>query len=94
VKNEQLKNQAFPDRSDTSLPIFTWRKTALIGDEFYIWWLYYGYADRKNTLCHRVFRHKSKPLDRKARISLAWSLRIEKAKLKRAWRKHYQCKEA
>jgi hypothetical protein len=41
MKNAQLKDQFCPSRADLQNPIFSWRKTALIGDEFYIWWLYY-----------------------------------------------------
>jgi hypothetical protein len=44
MKNEQLKELQFPTRTDLQQPVFTWAKTALIGDEHIIWWLYYGDA--------------------------------------------------
>jgi hypothetical protein len=94
MKNQQLKDQLFPNRSNTEHPIFTWQKTALIGDEFYNWWLYYGNADGRDTLCHRVFWYRNKPLDQHARDYLAWSLRNEKARLRQGWRKRYQSTNA
>jgi hypothetical protein len=44
MKNEQLKDQVFPNCADLHRPIFTWAKTALVGDEFITWWLFYGNA--------------------------------------------------
>ena len=89
MKNEQLKDQAFPDRTDPHRPIFSWAKTALIGDDFIIWWLFYGNALGKETLCHRVFRPKNEPLDQRRRVALSWSLRSSKRQLRDEWRKLY-----
>lgn len=89
LKNEQTKDQVFPNRTDPRQPIFNWAKTALIGDDFITWWLYYGNALGKETLCHRVFRPKNEPLDRRQRITLSWSLRLSKRQLRREWRERY-----
>jgi hypothetical protein len=89
MKNEQLKDQAFPNRTDSHRPIFSWAKTALIGDDFITWWLFYGNALDKQTLCHKVFRLKNKPLDHRQRVALSWSLRLSKRQLRDEWRKRY-----
>ena len=89
MKNEQLKELQFPTRTDLQQPVFTWAKTALIGDEHIIWWLYYGDARGKRTLCHRVFHPKSRPLDHRTRMVTAIHLRSTKHQLRREWRSHY-----
>jgi hypothetical protein len=89
LKNEQLKGQVFPNRTDPHRPIFSWAKTALIGDEFITWWLFYGNALGKETLCHKVFYLKSKSLDHRQRVALSWSLRLSKQQLRREWRERY-----
>jgi hypothetical protein len=90
MKSAQLKDQSFLDRTDPHKPIFLWQKTALIGDEFYTWWLYYGNATGKDTLCHRLFHPLNKPLDQRARVAIAWNLRSIKAKLRNEWRNRYE----
>ena len=50
MKNSQLKDIATPDLPSRDHPRFTWMKTDLIGDDFIIWWLFYGYADGTDTL--------------------------------------------
>jgi hypothetical protein len=89
MKNEQLKELQFPTRTDLQQPVFTWAKTALIGDEHIIWWLYYGDARGKRTLCHRVFHPKSRPLDHRTRMVKAIHLRSTKHQLRQEWRSHY-----
>jgi hypothetical protein len=94
MKNKQLKERVFPNSYDMQHPIFTWQKTALIGDMFYAWWLYYGNAVGKDTLCHQIFYPMNKPLDQRARIGLAWSLRIARARVRREWRQRHQSADA
>jgi hypothetical protein len=89
MKNKQLKGQVFPNRTDPRRPVFSWMKTALVGDNFIIWSLYYGNALDKGTLCHRVFRPKNEPLDHRQRVGLSWSLRLSKQQLRREWRERY-----
>jgi hypothetical protein len=90
MKNEQVKDQVFPcNRTDLHQPIFSWMKTILVGDDFIIWWLFYGNALSKKTLCHRVFHLKSKPLDHRQRVGLSWSLRLSRQQLRREWRECY-----
>jgi hypothetical protein len=90
MKNAQLKDQFCPNRADLQNPIFSWRKTALSGDEFYIWWLYYGDAAGKGTLCHQFFHPLDKPLDHRARTAIAWNLRSMKKVLRKEWRNRYE----
>ena len=89
MKNEQLKDQQFPFRTDLQQPVFTWAKTALIEDEHIVWWLFYGYATEKRTLCHRVFHSKHRPLDHRTRAVKAFHLRSAKHQLRRERRSHY-----
>ena len=92
MKSAQLKDQSFPDRTDTHKPIFSWRKTTLIAfemDELYIWCLCYGNAG-KDTLCYRLFHPLNKPLDQRARFDIAQNLRSIKAKLRNEWRNRYE----
>ena len=89
MKNEQLKDQSFPNRVDLQRPVFTWMKTALVEDKHIIWWLFYGNAAGKRTLCHRVFQLKNKPLNHRRRLATAFALRSNKQQLLREWREHY-----
>ena len=90
MENEQVKDQVFPcNRTDLQQPIFSWMKTIMIGDDFIIWWLFYGNALGRKTLCHRLFHPKNKPLDYHKRMALSWNLRLVKQRLRREWRERY-----
>ena len=89
MKNEQLKGQQFPVRADLQQPVFTWAKTGLIEDEHIIWWLFYGDAEGKRTLCHQVFHPKHRSLDHRTRKVKAFHLRSAKHQLRQEWRGRY-----
>jgi len=89
MNNTQLKNQFFPEHLTGDRPVFTWQKTANIGDDHVIWWLYYGYAEGGDTLCCRFFHPRSAPLAGKRRKVVAFHLRELKAQVRRDWRARF-----
>ena len=89
MKNSQLKDIATPGLSSRDYPRFAWMKTDLIGDDFIIWWLFYGCADGTDTLCCRMPHPRQSGLSDRTRVALARNLRQMKTLVRDQWHDCY-----